>query len=284
MFKKIIKNIDPDELFRNHLTTKLKLFFVFSFITTLYWLFSTNMPWWSILIIFYCIVIYYRLGAEVGYHRYFAHRSFRITKFKERLLLWVGTLLGVGSCLSWVAMHRAHHEHSDTEKDPHSPLNEGVIRAFFTMRNKKRDSSWKLELSKIKDLIRDPLQVFIHKNYFKIVLSWMSFLLLFSYIVGSILPLIILFCLPCSTLWIISGITNSLGHYIGYRNYDTNDNSKNQIVVRWLMLASGLHNNHHYKPTAMSLNLKNRWWEWDFDFFIIKHFLLDNKIKQAQST
>jgi fatty-acid desaturase len=274
MFEKIVKKIDPDEIFKNHLTTKLKLFFVFSFVMTVWWLITTDLSWLSILIIFYCVVVYYRFGTEIGYHRYFAHRSFKTTIFKERLLLLSGTLLGVGSCLSWVAMHRAHHEHSDTEKDPHSPLKDGVIRAFFTMRNKKRDSSWKIELSKIKDLIRDRVQVFIHKNYFKIVLSWILLLMIISHLVNSILPLIVLFCLPCFTLWIMSGVTNSLGHYIGYRNYDTNDNSRNHNIVRWLMLSTGLHNNHHYKPNSVTLNLKNRWWEFDFDYFIIKYFLI----------
>jgi stearoyl-CoA desaturase (delta-9 desaturase) len=283
MFKKIIEKIDPDLFLKNHLTTKLKFLWLFSFIVTSIWMYTTNLVWWQLLIIFYISVVYYRISTEVAYHRYFAHRSFKTSKLRERLLLTIGTLLGVGSCLSWVAMHRAHHEHSDTEKDPHSPLNEGVVRAFFTMRNKKRDYKWKLELSKIKDLIRDPLQTFVHKNYFKIVLSWILILSLLSYVLNSFLPLVMLFCLPCTMLWIMSGVTNSLGHWIGYRNFSTNDNSRNQHTVRWLLLATGLHNNHHYKPSSACLNIRNKWWEFDFDYFLIKLFFEVDKKSLTQS-
>jgi len=52
-------------------------------------------------------------------------------------------------------------------------------------------------------------------------------------------------------IWIpfwAAGVVNGLGHWIGYRNGHTNDNSYN--LVPWGIIIGGeeLHNNHHLDP------------------------------------
>ena len=102
-------------------------------------------------------------GVTAGYHRYFSHKSYETTKFKERILLWLGTVAGVGSCLSWATMHRLHHRDADTEDDPHSPYFRGWIKPFFGIPSTKN-----YDHKITRDLLRDSHQRFTHKHYFKI--------------------------------------------------------------------------------------------------------------------
>ena len=244
-------------------SVKLKLIWLFAMLISSYWVVTTDLLWWQILIAFYVSVFISRIGSEISYHRYFTHRAFKTSKIIHNILLWWGSLLGVGSCISWSCMHRAHHATSDTDDDPHSPHKIGMLKTFFL----SPDTS-QLSFRNVNDLIRDPLQNFIHKNYFKIVMTWIWILIALSY--WSVLPLVILFALPVSILWIMSGITNCFGHMYGYRNFETNDHSTNHHLTRWLLLNVGLHNNHHYKPTASNTNLKNKWYEFDIEGYIIK--------------
>src|SRR3981189_3404593 len=61
------------------------------------------------------------LGLTVGYHRLFTHRAFSTSVPVSCLLIVMGSMAGRGPMLSWVAMHRRHHELSDHEGDLHSP-------------------------------------------------------------------------------------------------------------------------------------------------------------------
>src|SRR3954470_15954234 len=61
------------------------------------------------------------LGLTVGYHRLFTHRAFSTSSGMSVVLLVMGSMAGRGPMLSWVAMHRRHHELSDHEGDLHSP-------------------------------------------------------------------------------------------------------------------------------------------------------------------
>ena len=73
------------------------------------------------------------LGVSVGFHRLFTHKAFQTFHWVESLLAVLGMMATGGSLLSWVATHRRHHERSDREGDPHSPLgNPQLYRATFT--------------------------------------------------------------------------------------------------------------------------------------------------------
>ncbi|KAK6199915.1 uncharacterized protein RJT21DRAFT_37628 [Scheffersomyces amazonensis] len=74
---------------------------------------------------FYFSCIYFNftiLAFNSGYHKYFAHNSFKI-RFKVLLYYFAifGSSIGLGSIRWWATMHRAHHHFTDdTEKDPYS--------------------------------------------------------------------------------------------------------------------------------------------------------------------
>jgi len=63
------------------------------------------------------------LGVNLAYHRALSHRSLKLPKWLERTLVTIG--LPAGTPVQWVANHRYHHAHADTDLDPHSPLRQG---------------------------------------------------------------------------------------------------------------------------------------------------------------
>jgi stearoyl-CoA desaturase (delta-9 desaturase) len=72
-------------------------------------------------------------------------------------------------------------------------------------------------------------------------------------------------------LWIpfwAAGVINGVGHYWGYRNYESPDASTN--IVPWGILIGGeeLHNNHHAFPSSAKLSSKP--WELDVGWLYIR--------------
>lgn len=203
-----------------------------------------------------------KIGGEIGYHRYFAHRSFETTKWKERMMLLLGAMKGAGSTLAWCGTHRIHHKNSDTPNDPHSPHHQNNILVWLTF--------WKpfvIPTSVVKDFIKDPWHMFIHRHYIELVLGFMLILFLIH-------PLLLAFGLSLPAIIIFhSGalLVNVACHKWGYRNYDTPDQSYNNTLVNILTGGSGLHNNHHAQPRNPYLNHKKG--EWDMAGFIIRKFL-----------
>lgn len=62
------------------------------------------------------------LGVEVGFHRYFSHRSFQTTPVIRIILAILGSMAAQGGVIFWVAHHRRHHQYTDQINDPHYPL------------------------------------------------------------------------------------------------------------------------------------------------------------------
>jgi fatty-acid desaturase len=82
------------------------------------WLFS----WTGVVLLIVGIYFYGGLGINIAYHRLLTHRSFTCPKWVERCLVFVALCCLEDAPGSWVATHRLHHNDSDDEHDPHSPL------------------------------------------------------------------------------------------------------------------------------------------------------------------
>src|SRR3954454_18556622 len=81
------------------------------------WLFSWSGLAWAVAGLY----LFGTLGINIGYHRLLTHRAFACPLWLEHALAVLGVCCWQGSPMSWVAVHRMHHQHSDDESDPHSP-------------------------------------------------------------------------------------------------------------------------------------------------------------------
>ena len=203
------------------------------------------------------------LGVAVGYHRIFSHNTHpNIPLWKENIILFFGTLSGQGSSITWTAIHRGyHHRYSDTDKDLHSPKH-GVYHAFFGWATKITENN-SINLKYASNLLRKSNHIWFHSHQMKIL-----------WIVPIAIALIdwklslTLICLPTSIALLQDNLVNVFGHIkgvIGYRNFDTSDNSYNNIFFGYLGWGQGWHNNHHHEPKSFDFgkSISGKWWEWD---------------------
>ena len=246
--------------------TKLRLLLILNHLIVFSIFFVENIAWHYWLIAFIAWILIGKVGGEIGFHRYFAHRSFKTSRWKDRMMLILGSLVMVGSSLSWAGAHRVHHAKADSEDDPHSPHHQHWFKLWII--------DWKpfvVKQSQITDLLRDPLQIFLHRWYFELCLLTLVVVGLIDYKL-----LLFMISLP-SVIQFHTGavLVDIICHKWGYRRYPTNDQSHNNLIVNIIGLGTGLHNNHHADPS--NHNLSRAWWELDICSWIIKYLLIEDK-------
>ena len=204
------------------------------------------------------------LGIAVGYHRVFSHLTHKLPAWKENIILFFGTFAGQSSVIFWVALHRGyHHPFSDTKKDLHSPVAYSNYEAFMGWFTRVTEANNPVKLKYAVDLMRKPNVVFFHKHYYKIfwlvpmivaMFDWRLALTAFS-LVGFI-------GLNADNAVNIVGHKKAL---IGYRNFDTDDQSQNNWLWGYFGWGQGWHNNHHAVPAAFDFGTgaSGKWWEFD---------------------
>ena len=121
--------------------------------------------WWIATLAGWFLMKFVGIGA--GFHRLFSHHGYKVNSIVKKFILFWGTIAGQGSAILWVGIHRGgHHRHSDTDKDPHSPIHgfwHSYIGWMFSI--KEGDVS----VRAIPDLLRDKDIVFTHKYYNEIL-------------------------------------------------------------------------------------------------------------------
>lgn len=226
---------------------------------------TASSVWWLIgLLAYFCSAC---LGMAICFHRVLAHRALTLPRGLEYLFTVFGALGGTGSSLGWIAVHRKHHAHPDTERDPHAPGRFGwrlLVSAF------EEDYDW----WRVRDLMRDPFHLFLHRNYLLIIGLWAVILWLID-------PraMVFVFLIPAAAQITVTNLSTILGHGHGYRNFDTSDESTNNALLALLTWGEGWHNNHHANPRRCFLGL--RWWEIDIAGLVIKVLLALKLIDRA---
>lgn len=198
----------------------------------------------------YLLNIFY---ITVLYHRGLTHQAVQLSpgamKFLERTGIWV---TGIDP-KAWACMHRMHHQYSDTEKDPHSPVHLGIFGVAHAQLKAYENTLRQLirKQSQATQLVADiPFDVSL-LNRKKL---WMLPYLL-HLAIGATLGLAtgswilgLAYYLGIMSHPIQGWMVNSLAHAYGYRNYSSPDNSRNNTLVSWLVFGEGLQNNHHQFP------------------------------------
>ena len=181
-----------------------------------------------------------------------------------RFWLWLTTGMVTKQ---WVAIHRKHHQNSDKEGDPHTPHVYGIWRVVFG------GALLYHEASKNKAMIDqygvgtpdDWMEQNIYSKHSRtgIMLMLAINIILFGWI-GLLLWGVQMIWIP---FW-AAGIVNGVGHWWGYRNTNTKDNSKNISIMGIIIGGEELHNNHHAEPANPKLS--RRWFEFDIGWMWFK--------------
>jgi stearoyl-CoA desaturase (Delta-9 desaturase) len=202
------------------------------------------------------------LGITAGFHRGLTHRSFRTGRVFQFLMAAAGCTALQKGPLWWTAHHRLHHQHSDREGDPHSPVRDGFWHGhmgwLFTRDLMHPDPRL------VRDLAKFPELVWLDR-------LWMLPGLLLAagcYLVAGWSGVVWGFCLGVVAVFQVTFAVNSIGHLWGRRRFDTPEGSRNNLVLGYLAMGDGWHNNHHRVPTSARHGLA--WYEFDMTYRMIR--------------
>jgi len=243
------------------------------------WLFSWSGVVWVLL----GHHLFGMLGITLGYHRLLTHRGFTCPRWFEHMLAVLGVCTLQDTPARWVATHRKHHQHSDEQPDPHSPLVTflwGHVGWLLT-RNREHDTIAFYE-HYARDLLRDPFYMRLEKGFFwfTIYLAHAAMFVIAGFLLGWALTGTVMGGVQLGASWLVWGVfvrtvfvwhgtwaVNSITHTWGYKNYELDDNSRNNWLVALLAHGEGWHNNHHAEQRAAAHG--HRWWEFDITWLII---------------
>ncbi|HEY2944591.1 MAG TPA: acyl-CoA desaturase [Vicinamibacteria bacterium] len=196
-----------------------------------------------------------------GYHRYFAHRGYRLGRPMQFLMALGGTLAGQKGPLWWAGHHRYHHRHADEPEDIHSPRQgfwwSHVI--WFLV-----DRYHTTPLGEVRDFARFPELRFLDRYW---ILPPMA-LAAVIWLAGGGRAFLVGFCVSTVLLYHATYTINSLAHIWGRRRYATGDDSRNSFVLALITGGEGWHNNHHHYPAAANQGFF--WWELDPTYYGIR--------------
>lgn len=248
------------------------------------WFFS----WTGVLVLFVGAYVFGVLGINIGFHRLLTHRSFSCPLWLEHVFALLGTCCLQFSPAFWVAVHRRHHHFSDDAKDPHSPVTSFFWAHFGWLLTRSGDmKSGPMTDRYARDVLRDPLYVVLErrKSWIKLTfISWVAFFIcgfggaLFAGMDGrdaaQFGASLFVWGGPLRTVlvWHTTWSVNSVAHVWGYRNYQTPDHSRNNVIVAMLAGGEGWHNNHHADPA--SARHGHAWWEFDLSWLTIRLLML----------
>jgi stearoyl-CoA desaturase (delta-9 desaturase) len=232
---------------------------------------------WSWAAVGTAIALYFvRMFAVTGfYHRYFAHRTFHTSRAGQFLLAVMGNASVQRGPLWWAAVHRHHHQHADEDVDVHSPGVHGFLWSHIGWMTSSRN--FPTDYNRVKDLARYPELVFL--NRFDMVVPF--FLALGTIAWGCMLERfwpglhtsgtqMLVWGFFISTVVLLHGTLciNSMAHTFGRRRYETEDESRNSLILALITLGEGWHNNHHFCMTAARQGFF--WWEIDITYYLLK--------------
>jgi stearoyl-CoA desaturase (Delta-9 desaturase) len=213
-------------------------------------------------------------GVTGGYHRYFAHKSFKTSRVFQFVLAFLAQASAQRGVLWWAAHHRAHHRFSDTGRDLHSPVRKGFLHAHFgwIIDPANHDTDY----GGIADFARYPELVWLNRNPFvpPVVAGLVAFL------IGGWSGLVVGYLWALIACWHATFCINSLAHVHGRQRFVTGDHSRNNWVLAIFTLGEGWHNNHHAFPSSARQGF--RWWEIDITYMVLKGLSLVGLVRDLR--
>ena len=226
-----------------------------------------SLPWWGYGVVALVLTHITIVSVTVYLHRHQAHRALELNPLVShffRFWLWLTTGMITAE---WVGIHRKHHAACETVDDPHSPKILGIDKVLwegvelYRAATKDRASIEKYRHGTPDDWIERHL-------YAKYPTVGVALVLIIDVLLFGAMGLSIW---AIQMLWIplfAAGVINGLGHWWGYRNFESRDMSTNVSPFGILIGGEELHNNHHAFPSSAKLSA--RWWEFDIGWMYIR--------------
>ena len=191
-------------------------------------------------------------GASILLHRYYCHKQFKVPVWFETIGLAMLMVACIRTPIGWIASHRMHHAHSDSENDPHSAKHVGYWRVLFTTWNIP-----KIPMKYARDLYANKQLVFCHKHWLKIL------------IVVNLVSLLIspyFWIAFCATPFVFAkigfGLLNTVGHKV--------DGDADVPWLNFFIAGEGYHRQHHNNFRRVRLH------KWDTAGWIAEKCFLKN--------
>lgn len=183
------------------------------------------------------------LSITAGYHRYFAHRTYKAHPIIEYLLVFFGTMSVQASVLRWSFEHRLHHAHVDTDKDPYS-INKGFWYAHFLWMLEK---PLPIDPKVVPDLANNRLLQIQDRYYalFMVLTNALAFALVGYFFQDYWGAFFIAVWLRIFVLQHCTWFINSLAHTWGSRSFSQEQSAVDNYIIALLTFGEGYHNFHH---------------------------------------
>jgi len=227
-----------------------------------------DLPWWGLAIVALALTHVTIAAVTIYLHRCQAHRALDLHPLPAhffRFWLWLTT----GQVTKeWAAIHRKHHARVETPEDPHSPQQLGINRVLwggvflYVKEGRNQDTLDRYGHGTPDDWVER--NVYSKYTLTGIILMGLVDLALFGIVPGLAILAVQLVWIP---FW-AAGVINGIGHYWGYRSWDTPDASTNIVPVGLLIGGEELHNNHHAYATSAKFSTK--WYEIDLGWLYIR--------------
>ncbi len=187
-------------------------------------------------------------------------------------------MAGQGSVVTWVAIHRRHHECSDASGDPHSPQTPSRFIRDRALAFWHGHLGWVINhplpnpKHYARDILKDSDLIWISRTYYVWVLLGIALpgcaALAFeptssAFVMGCIWGGWTRVFLVNQVIWSI----NSVCHAFGKQDHETKDDSRNNFWLAVPSFGEAWHNNHHAHPSAARFG--GRWWEIDTGYWMI---------------
>ncbi len=219
----------------------------------------------TVLCIGYC-----GMSITAGYHRLWSHKTYETNRVIKVIYAIGGAFAVQNSALHWSSDHRVHHRHvDDNDKDPYS-AKMGFWYSHIGWMLREYQASRYTDYSNVKDLQRDPVVMWQHRNYL-----WLTLLVNFGIpiFIGLIHGDVIGMFLTVGVLRLVIShhatfFINSLAHVWGRQPYSDENTARDNGVLAFLTYGEGYHNFHHYFQNDYRNGI--RWWQFDPTKWLIK--------------
>ncbi len=228
-----------------------------------------ELPWWGYVLVTLGFTHVTIAAVTLYLHRCQAHRALEFHPMVShffRFWLWLTTGMGTKE---WVAVHRKHHAKVETRDDPHSPMIFGINKVLWEGAELYRVETNKPET--LEQYGHETPDDWIERNvYSKHTFGGIILMILINFLLFGFIGITIWAVQMAWIPFFAAGVINGVGHWRGYRNFESPDASTNITPIGILIGGEELHNNHHAFASSAKFSAKP--WEFDIGWLYISVF------------